>query len=124
LGIAFVGGIEFFWEGLRLLLPVVAAFVAAPGCWVQPLLRIPGPAGPAGAPMPVDVLPVPALPWAKALSGKMRTAIDAIAIIDFLAIAFSLPNTLLNLGKLDSFLRNESRSSGLNPVTFITLEIV
>jgi hypothetical protein len=54
----------------------------------------------------------------------MRTAIDAIAIIDFLAIAFSLPNTLLNLGKLDSFLRNESRSSGLNPVTFITLEIV
>jgi hypothetical protein len=72
------------------LLPVVAVFVAAPGCWVQPLLRIPGPAGPAGAPTPVDVLPVPALPWAKAPSGAMRAATDATAMIDFLAIAFFL----------------------------------
>jgi hypothetical protein len=35
-------------------------------------------------------------------------------MIDFLAIAFSLPNTLLNLGKPGSFLRNESSRSGLN----------
>jgi hypothetical protein len=64
--------------------------------------------------MPVDVLPVPELPWAKAPSGAMRTATDATAMIDFLAIAFSLPNTLLNLGNPGSFLRNESSRSGLN----------
>ena len=44
----------------------------------------------------------------------MRAATDATAMIDFLAIAFSLPNALLNLGKPDSFLRNESSRSGLN----------
>src|ERR1700687_3325041 len=44
----------------------------------------------------------------------MRAATDTTAMIDFLAIAFSLPNALLNLGKPDSFLRNESSRSGLN----------
>jgi hypothetical protein len=44
----------------------------------------------------------------------MRAATDATAMIDFLAIALSLPNALLNLGKPDSFLRNESSRSGLN----------
>jgi len=44
----------------------------------------------------------------------MRAATDATAMIDFLAIAFSLPNALLNLGKPDSFLRNESSRSGFN----------
>ena len=73
-----------------MLLPVVAVFVAAPGCWVQPLLRIPGPAGPAGAPMPVDVLPVPALPWAKAPSGEMRPATSSTAIIEIFDIAVLL----------------------------------
>jgi hypothetical protein len=36
-------------------------------------------------------------------------------MIDFLAIAFSSPSALLNLGKPGSFLRNESSRSGLNP---------
>src|ERR1700676_2254958 len=44
----------------------------------------------------------------------MRAATDTTAMIDLLAIAFSLPNTLLNLGKPGSFLRNESSRSGLN----------
>jgi len=44
----------------------------------------------------------------------MRAATDTTAMIDFLAIAFSLPNAPLNLGKPDSFLRNESSRSGLN----------
>ena len=84
---AFLGGIEFFCEGLRLALPVVAEFVAAPGCWVQPPLRMPGPAGPTGGPRPVDVLPVPALPWAKALRGDRRPATSATAITGILDIA-------------------------------------
>jgi hypothetical protein len=46
----------------------------------------------------------------------MRAATDATAMIDFLAIASSLPNTILNLGKPDSFLRNECSHLGLNPV--------
>src|SRR6267378_1993965 len=46
-GIAFVGGIEFFWEGLRLVLPVVAVFVAASGCIFPPCfeLQVQGPVG-------------------------------------------------------------------------------
>ena len=44
----------------------------------------------------------------------MRAATDAIVMIDFLAIAFSSPSALLNMGKPDSFLRNESSRSGLN----------
>jgi hypothetical protein len=44
----------------------------------------------------------------------MRAAADATAMIDFLAIALSLPNALLNLGKSDSFPRNESSRPGLN----------
>ena len=44
----------------------------------------------------------------------MRAATDTTVIIDFLAIAFSSPSALLNMGKPDSFLRNESSRSGLN----------
>jgi hypothetical protein len=44
----------------------------------------------------------------------MRAATDATVTIDFLAIAFSSPSALLNMGKPDSFLRNESSRSGLN----------
>jgi hypothetical protein len=46
------GGVEFFCEGLRFVVPGGAGFVAIAGCCVQPLLRMPGPAGPVRGPMP------------------------------------------------------------------------
>ena len=71
----------FFSAGLRLVF-AVPEFVAAPGCCVQPFLLIPGPAGPAGEPIPVDVLPVPALPCAWApLVESSAVAITTTALI-------------------------------------------
>jgi hypothetical protein len=42
---AFGGAMEFFCAGLRFEVPA-EVFVAAPGCWVTPPRRMPGPAGP------------------------------------------------------------------------------
>jgi hypothetical protein len=46
------GGIEFFCEGLRFVVPGGDGFVAIAGCCVQPLLRMSGPGGPVRGPMP------------------------------------------------------------------------
>jgi hypothetical protein len=63
------------------LVLVLLLFVAAAGCWVQPPLRIPGPAGPVCGPLPVDVLPVPALPCAQAPPPEARAEIIKVALI-------------------------------------------
>jgi hypothetical protein len=70
---------EFFCTGLRLE-RVVPAFVVVPGCWVQMPLN-PGAPGPYGGPMPVDVLPVPALPCAWALLIARSVATTTVALI-------------------------------------------
>ena len=51
----------------------------------------------------------------------MRAATDATAMIDFLAIAFSLPNALLNLGKPVSFQRDRLRAVFLYVARYLPL---
>ena len=91
----------------------LVVFVAAPGCCVQPPPRIPGPAGPNGSPRPVEVLPVPALPCAKAIAGEIRVATKIATISDRVTIAFSLSDMRPNRGKADLF----HASAGLSGVS-------